>query len=80
MQVIRGDITLNYPDSALRLYKNKHSHEHNKHQRNVCSRMELDQPIVHMDSGQYILVGMTADFKEGISALIERRKPTFRGK
>jgi hypothetical protein len=42
--------------------------------------MELDQPIVHMDSGQYILVGMTADFKEGISALIERRKPTFRGK
>jgi hypothetical protein len=39
--------------------------------------MELGQPIVHMNSGQY---SMTADFKEGISALIERRKPTFRGK
>lgn len=40
----------------------------------------LDQPIMHMDSDQYILATMTDDFKEGIEALMLRRKPTFRGK
>ena len=40
----------------------------------------LDQPIMHMDSDQYILATMTDDFKEGIEALMERRKPVFKGK
>lgn len=40
----------------------------------------LDQPIMHMDSDQYILASLTDDFKEGIEALMERRKPVFRGK
>ncbi len=40
----------------------------------------LDQPIMHMDSDQYILASMTEDFTEGITALMERRKPVFKGK
>jgi enoyl-CoA hydratase len=39
----------------------------------------LDQPIMHMDSDQYILASMTDDFKEGIEALLQRRKPSFKG-
>jgi enoyl-CoA hydratase/carnithine racemase len=40
----------------------------------------LDQPIMHMDSEQYILASLTDDFKEGIEALIQRRPPVFKGK
>jgi enoyl-CoA hydratase len=40
----------------------------------------LDQPIMHMDSDQYILASMTDDFKEGIEALMLRRNPVFKGK
>jgi 1,4-dihydroxy-2-naphthoyl-CoA synthase len=39
----------------------------------------LDQPIMHMDSDQYILASITDDFKEGIEALLQRRKPSFKG-
>ena len=39
----------------------------------------LDQPIMHMDSDQYILATMTEDFKEGIEAMIMRWKPVFKG-
>ena len=40
----------------------------------------LDQPIMHMDSDQFILATMTEDFKEGIEALMLRRPPVFKGK
>ena len=40
----------------------------------------LDQPIMHMDSEQYILASLTDDFKEGIEALLQRRPPSFKGK
>ncbi len=40
----------------------------------------LDQPIMHMDSEQFILSTMTEDFKEGIEALLQRRPPIFKGK
>jgi len=40
----------------------------------------LDRDIMHMDSDQYILSNMTEDFKEGITALMERRKPVFKGR
>jgi enoyl-CoA hydratase/carnithine racemase len=40
----------------------------------------LDGPIMHMDSDQFILASMTDDFKEGIEAMIMRRKPVFKGK
>jgi enoyl-CoA hydratase/carnithine racemase len=40
----------------------------------------LDQAVMHMDSEQYILASMTEDFKEGITALMERRKPEFKGR
>jgi len=39
----------------------------------------LDQAVMHMDTDQFILTSMTDDFKEGISALLERRKPAFKG-
>jgi enoyl-CoA hydratase/carnithine racemase len=39
----------------------------------------LDHAIMHMDSEEYILASLTGDFKEGIEALLERRKPAFRG-
>lgn len=40
----------------------------------------LDKAIMHMDSDQYILASMTDDFREGITAMLERRKPVFTGK
>jgi len=40
----------------------------------------LDQPVMHMDSEQYILATLTEDFKEGIEALIQRRPPVFKGR
>jgi enoyl-CoA hydratase/carnithine racemase len=40
----------------------------------------LDQPIMHMDTEQFILATMTEDFKEGIEALLLRRPPVFKGK
>ncbi|HLZ18787.1 MAG TPA: enoyl-CoA hydratase/isomerase family protein [Smithellaceae bacterium] len=40
----------------------------------------LDSDIMHMDSEQYILASMTEDYKEGLTALMERRKPAFKGR
>jgi len=39
-----------------------------------------DHDIMHMDSEQYILASMTEDYQEGIAALLERRKPVFKGR
>ena len=39
----------------------------------------LDPAIMHMDSDQFILASLTGDFKEGIEAMLERRKPAFKG-
>jgi 1,4-dihydroxy-2-naphthoyl-CoA synthase len=60
--------------------QNRHSNENNKRQHGCNSRIALGQPIMHMDSDQSILASMTDDLKEGIEALIEHRKPRFRGK
>ena len=39
----------------------------------------MDPSFLHMDTDQFILTSMTEDFKEGITALMERRKPAFKG-
>ena len=40
----------------------------------------LDHEIMHMDSDQYMLASMTEDYTEGLTALMERRKPAFKGR
>ena len=39
----------------------------------------LDQSIMHMDMDQLALTATTQDYREGISAFLEKRKPEFRG-
>jgi enoyl-CoA hydratase len=40
----------------------------------------LDDLASHMDLDQYALASLTEDYKEGIAAFLERRKPRFKGR
>lgn len=40
----------------------------------------LDHAIMHMESDQLLLAQMTDDFREGVNAFLQKRKPEFKGK
>jgi enoyl-CoA hydratase/carnithine racemase len=40
----------------------------------------LDDLASHMDVDQFTLASMSEDYKEGVAAFLERRKPRFRGR
>ena len=39
----------------------------------------LDQSIMHMDADQFLLATQTKDYREGLSAFLEKREPSFKG-
>ncbi len=40
----------------------------------------INTPLVHMDTDQYILSQQTEDFAEAITSFLEKRKPKYRGR